>query len=154
MNKLFVVANIIFLAIAVFFSVKYKESPPDKMKEYVLMYSVIPSLIFSLIGHFFLSGKVRQSMGWSEDKGVITLQRELGLFTLALFIVAIFKKKKTANIGLIWAIFLVAAGINHIIVNKCVDGVSSMDLLYGSLVVYLFLDEIELSWNSLKNFTK
>jgi hypothetical protein len=95
MNKLFVVANIIFLAIAVFFSVKYKESP-DKMKEYVLMYSVIPSLIFSVIGHFFLSGKVRQSMGWSEDKGVITLQRELGLFTLALLGVAIFKK--TADI--------------------------------------------------------
>lgn len=135
MNKLFVVANIIFLAIAVFFSVKYKESP-DKMKEYVLMYSVIPSLIFSVIGHFFLSGKVRQSMGWSEDKGVITLQRELGLFTLALLGVAIFKK--TADIGLIWALFLVAAGINHIIVNKGVDGVSSMDLLYGSLLAILF----------------
>jgi len=135
MNKLFVVANIIFLAIAVFFSVKYKESP-DKMKENVLMYSVIPSLIFSVIGHFFLSDKVRQSMGWSEDKGVITLQRELGLFTLALLGVAIFKK--TADIGLIWALFLVAAGINHIIVNKGVDGVSSMDLLYGSLLAILF----------------
>jgi hypothetical protein len=135
MNKLFVVANIIFLAIAVFFSVKYKESP-DKIKENVLMYSVIPSLIFSVIGHFFLSGKVRQSMGWSEDKGVITLQRELGLFTLALLGVAIFKK--TADIGLIWALFLVAAGINHIIVNKGVDGVSSMDLLYGSLLAILF----------------
>lgn len=135
MNKLFVVANIIFLAIAVFFSVKYKESP-DKMKENVLMYSVIPSLIFSVIGHFFLSDKVRQSMGWSEDKGVITLQRELGLFTLALLGVAIFKK--TSDIGLIWALFLVAAGINHIIVNKGVDGVSSMDLLYGSLLVILF----------------
>ena len=135
MNKLFVVANIIFLAIAVFFSVKYKESP-DKMKENVLMYSVIPSLIFSVIGHFFLSDKVRQSMSWSEDKGVITLQRELGLFTLALLGVAIFKK--TADIGLIWALFLVAAGINHIIVNKGVDGVSSMDLLYGSLLAILF----------------
>ena len=135
MNKLFVVANIIFLAIAVFFSVKYKKYP-DKMKEYVLMYSVIPSLIFSVIGHFFLSDKVRQSMGWSEDKGVITLQRELGLFTLALLIVAIFKK--TSDIGLIWALFLVAAGINHIIVNKGVDGVSSMDLLYGSLLAILF----------------
>jgi len=135
MNKLFVVANIIFLAIAVFFSVKYKKYP-DKMKEYVLMYSVIPSLIFSVIGHFFLSDKVRQSMGWSEDKGVITLQRELGLFTLALLGVAIFKK--TADIGLIWALFLVAAGINHIIVNKGVDGVSSMDLLYGSLLAILF----------------
>lgn len=135
MNKLFVVANIIFLAIAVFFSVKYKESP-DKMKENVLMYSVIPSLIFSVIGHFFLSDKVRQSMGWSEDKGVITLQRELGLFTLALLGVAIFKK--TSDIGLIWALFLVAAGINHIIVNKGVDGVSSMDLLYGSLLAILF----------------
>ena len=135
MNKLFVVANIIFLAIAVFFSVKYKESP-DKMKENVLMYSVIPSLIFSVIGHFVLGGKVRQSMGWSEDKGVITLQRELGLFTLALLGVAIFKK--TSDIGLIWALFLVAAGINHIIVNKGVDGVSSMDLLYGSLLAILF----------------
>jgi hypothetical protein len=135
MNKLFVVANIIFLSIAVFFSIKYKESP-DKMKENVLMYSVIPSLIFSVIGHFFLSDKVRQSMGWSEDKGVITLQRELGLFTLALLGVAIFKK--TADIGLIWALFLVAAGINHIFVNKGVDGVSSMDLLYGSLLAILF----------------
>ena len=100
------------------------------------MYSVIPSLIFSVIGHFFLSDKVRQSMGWSEDKGVITLQRELGLFTLALLGVAIFKK--TADIGLIWALFLVAAGINHIFVNKGVDGVSSMDLLYGSLLAILF----------------
>ena len=135
MNKLFVVANIIFLLIAVFFSVKYKESP-DKMKENVLMYSVIPSLIFSVIGHFFLSDKVRQSMGWSEDKGVITLQRELGLFTLALLGVAIFKQ--TVDVGLIWALFLVAVGINHIIVNKGVDGVSSMDLVYGSLLLILF----------------
>ena len=135
MNKLFVIANIIFLIIAVFFSVKYKKTP-DKMKEYIMIYSVIPSLIFSVIGHFVLGSKVRQSMGWSEDKGVITLQRELGLFTLALLGVAIFKK--TSDIGLIWALFLVAAGINHIIVNKGVDGVSSMDLLYGSLLVILF----------------
>jgi hypothetical protein len=105
------------------------------MKEYVLMYSVIPSLIFSVIGHFFLSGKVRQSMGWSEDKGVITLQRELGLFTLALLVLGIFKK--TADVG-IWGLFLVAAGINHIIVNKGVDEVSSMDLVYGALLVILF----------------
>ena len=135
MNKLFVVANIIFLAIAVFFSVKYKKTP-DKMKEYIMIYSVIPSLIFSVIGHFVLGSKVRQSMGWTEDKGVITLQRELGLFTLALLVVAIFRK--TDDIGMIWGLFLIFACLNHVYTNKKFDEVSSMDLVYGCLLAISF----------------
>ena len=135
MNLLFLIPNVIFLAIAVYFSVKYKETP-DKMKEYVLMYSVVPSLIFSVIGHSVLGGKVRLSMGWSEDKGVITLQRELGLFTLALLVVAIFRK--TDDIGMIWGLFLIFACLNHVYTNKKFDEVSSMDLVYGCLLAISF----------------
>ncbi len=75
-------------------------------------------------------------MGWKDTDGVVTLQRELGLFTVALLIVAVFKRD--INVGLVWGLFLIFAGINHIIVQKKVDSVSIADIVYGGFLIGVF----------------
>jgi FtsH-binding integral membrane protein len=137
MNVIFVVATIIFLALGVFFSAKDKDDR-EKMKQDVLMYSVVPSLIFGTIGHLFLASKTREDMGWDNSTGVITLQRELGLFTASLLVIALTKKEP--GVGLGWGLFLLAAGINHIIVNNKVGEVAMIDIVYGLFLMLVFKD--------------
>ena len=137
MNVIFVVATIIFLALGVFFSAKDKNDR-EKMKQNVLMYSVVPSLIFGTIGHLFLASKTREDMGWDSSTGVITLQRELGLFTASLLVIALLKKEP--GVGLGWGLFLFSAGINHIIVNKQVGEVAMINIVYGLFLMVVFKD--------------
>ena len=137
MNFIFVVSTIIFLALGVFFSVRDKNDK-KKMQNNVLMYSVVPSLIFGTFGHLFLASKTREDMGWDNSTGVITLQRELGLFTASLLVIALTKKEP--GVGLGWGIFLLAAGINHIIVNNKVGEVAMVDIVYGLFLMIVFKD--------------
>jgi uncharacterized protein YneF (UPF0154 family) len=137
MNVIFVVSTIIFLALGVFFSVRDKNNK-KKMQNNVLMYSVVPSLIFGTFGHLFLASKTREDMGWDNSIGVITLQRELGLFTASLLVIALTKKEPCVGLG--WGIFLLAAGINHIIVNNKVGEVAMVDIVYGLFLMVVFKD--------------
>lgn len=137
MNTIVVVATIIFLSLGIFFLVRDKDDR-EKMKQDVLMYSVVPSLVFGTIGHLFLASKTRESMGWDNSVGVITLQRELGLFTASLLVIAL--KNKEPGVGLGWGIFLLAAGINHIVVTGSVGEVAILDIIYGLFLMAVFKD--------------
>ncbi len=135
MINIFTYATSLFLILGVYFMVKNKSNMRTAKRE-ILLYSVIPSIIFGAIGHLLLGKQVRSSMGWKDTDGVVTLQRELGLFTVALLIVAVFKRD--INVGLVWGLFLIFAGINHIIVQKKVDSVSIADIVYGGFLIGVF----------------
>jgi len=133
--NIFTYATSLFMILGVYFVVKNR-SNISNMKREVLLYSVVPSIIFGAIGHLLLGKQVRSSMGWKDTDGVVTLQRELGLFTVALLIVAVFKLD--INVGLVWGLFLIFAGINHLIVQKKVGSVSIADIVYGGFLVGVF----------------
>jgi hypothetical protein len=135
MINIFTYATSLFLILGVYFIVKNKSNNKTAKRE-ILLYSVIPSIIFGSIGHLALGKQVRSSMGWKDTDGVVTLQRELGLFTVALLIMAVLKLD--INVGLVWGIFLVFAGINHIIVQKKADTVAIADIVYGGFLIGVF----------------
>jgi len=133
-QNLFSLGTLIFFIIGVVFSIKNKGS--SIATKNILMYSVIPSIIFVAVGHLLLGSNVRDSMGWGDTPGVVTLQRELGLFTVALLMVSILKTD--VNIGLVWGLFLLLAGINHVIVTKKIESVAISDIVYGVFLVWTF----------------
>lgn len=134
MNLIFLILTTIFLLIGMYFYIKKTNN--KKKQENIIKYSVIPSLIFSIIGHLLLSSKIRKDMNWGNSIGVVTLQRELGLLTLSLLVVTLIKKE--LGIGLIWGIFLLTAGLNHIITEKKLNEVSIIDIIYGLFLIRVF----------------
>lgn len=135
MNLVFTSGTAVFMVIGLYFFVKNKNDP-EKAKQDILLYSVVPSLIFGASGHLVLAKQVRGWQKWGNSPGVVTLQRELGLFTLALLAVALWKRED--DVGLIWGIFLVLAGLNHIIVQKKITDVAVADIVYGAFLVKVF----------------
>ena len=46
--------------------------------------------------------------------------------------------KKELGVGLIWGIFLLTAGLNHIITEKKLNEVSIIDIIYGLFLIRVF----------------
>jgi len=136
MNLTFAIGTLICLIIGVIFAVRNTEDR-ERTKQNILMYSVIPSIIFGIFGHLVFGAKVRHAMKWGDGPGTLTLQREIGLISIALLAVAV--TKKDVNIGLIWGVFLVLAGINHFIETKKVGEVIIVaDIVFGLFLVLMF----------------
>lgn len=135
MNLVFTSGTVVFMVIGLYFFAKNKNDS-EKAKQDILLYSVVPSLIFGASGHLVLAKQVRGWQKWGNSPGVVTLQRELGLFTLALLAVALWKRED--DVGLIWGIFLVLTGLNHIIVQKKITDVAVADIVYGAFLLKVF----------------
>ena len=105
----------------------------------LFQYSVIPTLAYFAIGHLFLADKVKKDQGWSDDTGVTTLQREIGLTTLVLFIVACVTPDYPQYVSVIYGGMLVLFGINHALISgsKNIHTII-FDIIYGAMLLYLF----------------
>ena len=118
---------------------KIQKKNMDKIRKDVFIYSVIPSLAYSTIGHLFLSKNIRQNMNWDNSNGVITLQRELGITQLAMFIIACISTKNPKYISYLWGLMLILMGMNHFIVTKKFNIVGLIDILYGAAILGLYI---------------
>jgi len=116
-----------------------KDKSSLERSKILFQYSVIPTLAYFVIGHLFLTDKVRKDQGWSDDTGVITLQREIGLTTLVLFIVACVSTDYPQYVSVIYGGMLVLFGINHALISgsKNIHTII-FDIIYGVMLLYLF----------------
>ena len=112
----------------------------QKLKQHVFYYSVIPILAYSTIGHLFLSKQVRERQGWSDDPGVVTLQREIGIMELVLFIAACSTTNNPQYVSNIFGAMLVLFGLNHLITTGSDSlNIVIFDIIYGSLLLIIYL---------------
>ena len=130
MNIIFIVVQLIFLAVALTI-VCLERDDLVKMRKEVLYYSVIPSLFFSSSGHLLFGKRIREAMGWGNGVGVVTLERELGIMEFVMGVSATLTTSEPQYIGTLWGTMLIAMGINHILVTKRVSSVAVIDLVYG-----------------------
>ena len=118
---------------------KNEQNKKQQFQKNVFNYSVIPSLAYFTFGHLLLGKKVRENQGWSDEKGVIILQREIGIVELTLFIVACFTTSSSKYVSTIFGLMLVFFGMNHIYTSGTQNvSIASFDIIYGSLLLYIF----------------
>ena len=104
---------IIIISITLF---KININKSENNTKIIFNYLILPWIIFSAIGHIFLSKTVSNSIGWS----VSPYQYELGFFTLALFIIGYYINYKNYSIKsykiiiYIWLTFTFLCTLLHI----------------------------------------
>ncbi len=132
----------LFVLIIIFVTIQNKNSNYKKIQQDVFSYSVIPSLAYFSIGHLVFYKKVRKDQGWSDDKGVEILQREIGLIELSLFTIACYTTDNPKYVSNILGLMLVMLGFNHILTSGYDNiDIAIFDILYGSLLLYIFTRE-------------
>lgn len=129
----------LFVLIVIFVIIANKNSNYQKIQKDVFNYSVIPSLAYFTIGHLVFYKKVREDQGWSDDKGVEVLQREIGIVELSLFTIACFTTDNPKYVSNIFGLMLVLFGFNHIFTSGSDNiDIAIFDILYGSMLLYIF----------------
>ena len=134
---LFIITSIVTLIV-----LKSQRKNMDIIRKNVFYYSVIPSLAYSTIGHLFLGKNIRKAMNWGDSTGVITLQRELGITQLTMFIVACFSTNNPQYIGSLWGLMLVLMGSNHFAITKKFSAVGLIDIIYGFTLLGIYSPKI------------
>ena len=127
---------IIFLIIFVIAKIQKKNIA--YLRKDIFNFTVIPSLAIAASGHLFFGSQIRKGMGWDNSTGTVTLERELGITQLAMFIIACIPRTSPEYIGSLWGLMLVMMGINHFIVRKEFNLVGMLDIIYGGLLIALF----------------
>lgn len=136
---IFKITPYLFVLIVIFVIITNKNSNYQKIQKDVFNYSVIPSLAYFAIGHLVFYKKVREDQGWSNDKGVEILQREIGIVELTLFAAACFTTSDPKYVSIIFGLMLVLFGFNHISTSgyENID-IAIFDILYGSMLLYIY----------------
>lgn len=127
---------IIFLII--FTITKIQKKHIAYLRKDIFNFTVIPSLAIAASGHLFFGSQIRKGMGWDNSTGTVTLERELGITQLAMFIIACIPNNPPEYIGSLWGLMLFMMGINHFIVKKEFSLVGMLDIIYGGLLIALF----------------
>ena len=147
---IFIVVQLVFIAVAAYGVVARHSSAhhPDrlsKLQKQVMQFSVIPSLFFASVGHLFFGKQVRESQGWGNDTGTITLQREIGLMELVMALFSVHQDvtgkasvDESPVMGSLWGVILATLGFNHILINKKLTTMAILDIVYGFLLMLLF----------------
>ncbi len=127
---------IIFLIIFVIAKIQKKNIA--YLRKDIFNFTVIPSLAIAATGHLFFGSQIRKGMGWDSSTGTVTLERELGITQLAIFIIACIPSKSPEYIGSLWGLMLVMMGINHFIIRKEFSIVGMLDIIYGGLLISIY----------------
>ena len=127
---------IIFLII--FIIVKSQKKDTSYLRKNIFNFAVIPSLAITATGHLFFGDQIRKGMGWDSSTGTMTLERELGLTQLAMFIIACIPNNSPEYIGSLWGLMLVMMGINHFIIRKEFSIVGMLDIIYGGILISVY----------------
>jgi hypothetical protein len=135
-NYLQILFIVIFLVI--FTIAKIQKKNIAYLKQDIFNFTVIPSLAIAASGHLFFGSQIRKGMGWDNSIGTVTLETELGITQLAMFIIACIPRTSPEYIGSLWGLMLVMMGINHFIVKKEFSFVGVLDIIYGGLLIALF----------------
>ena len=130
---LFIVIFLVIFTIA-----KIQKKNIAYLKQDIFNFTVIPSLAIASSGHLFFGSQIRKGMGWDNSIGTVTLETELGITQLAMFIIACIPRTSPEYIGSLWGLMLVMMGINHFIVKKEFSFVGVLDIIYGGLLIALF----------------
>ena len=131
---------IIFLLI--FIIAKNQKKDISYLRKNIFNFAVIPSLAIATSGHLFFGSQIRKGMGWDNTIGTVTLERELGITQLAMFIIACIPNNPPEYIGSLWGLMLVMMGINHFIVRKEFSLFGLSDIIYGGLLIALYSPEL------------
>ena len=89
----------------------------SKINKFKIMfdYLLLPLILYSAIGHIFLSERIAKSIGWDTSP----FQLELGYFTLSIFIIGLYtsfnnySNETLQSISYIWVLFIIMAALNH-----------------------------------------
>lgn len=89
----------------------------SKINKFKIMfdYLLLPLILYSAIGHIFLSKRIAKSIGWKSSP----FQNELGYFTLSIFIIGLYasfnnySNETLRSISYIWVLFIIMAALNH-----------------------------------------
>jgi len=136
--------QILFIAVFVIvFAVrKAQEKSESQIRKEIFNFAVIPSLAFTAVGHLILGPQIREGMGWDDSVGTVTLERELGITQLSLFIVACMPHSSPETVASLWGLMLVMMGVNHFVVERRISPVGLSGVVYGGLLVLLYGPEI------------
>lgn len=144
--NLYFYSFILILTITLLVYGHIKEQPIEQIRKNIFLYGFLTSSIYGVIGHLFYAKNVRKSMNWGSSKGVVTLQRELGIVQLSMLILGIvcYAKKDFKScyvLAVVWSIFILLAGINHFIVgNK--SPIAFLDIVQGAVMFFTFYGEL------------
>ena len=127
---------IIFLII--FIITKIQKKNIVYLRKNIFDFTVIPSLAIASTGHLFFGSQIRKGMEWDSSTGTVTLERELGITQLAMFIIACIPSNSPEYIGSLWGLMLVMMGINHFIVRKEFSVVGMLDIIYGGILMSVY----------------
>lgn len=135
----YIVAQLVFMAVAAVGATARSDSQNlSKTRKQVMEFSVIPSLFFAAAGHLIFGKRVRRSQGWGSDMGTVTLQREVGLMELIMGIASIYTVDNPQHMANVWAVMLIAMGLNHVLIKKKITTVAALDIVYGCLLLAVF----------------
>ena len=127
---------IIFLIIFIISKIQKKNI--TYLRKDIFNFTVIPSLAIAATGHLFFGSQIRKGMGWDNTTGTVTLERELGITQLAIFIIACIPSNSPEYIGSLWGLMLVMMGINHFIIRKEFSIIGILDIIYGGLLISVY----------------
>ena len=122
----------------IFIIAKIQKKNIAYLRKDIFNFTVIPSLAIAATGHLFFGSQIRKGMGWDSSTGTVTLERELGITQLAIFIIACIPNNSPEYIGSLWGLMLVMMGINHFIIRKEFSIVGMLDIIYGGLLISIY----------------
>ena len=94
MIQYFSIVQLIIIVNAIY---QINNSKINKFK-IIFDYLLLPLILYSAIGHIFLSEKIAKSIGWKSSP----FQTELGYFTLSIFIVGLISKQQQKSMQGQW----------------------------------------------------
>ena len=108
----------IIMFLIIFIVAKIQKTNIAYLRKNIFNFTVMPSLTVAGLGHLFFGSQIRKGMNWDNSIGTITLERELGITQIAMFIIGCIPNNPPEHIGSLWGLMLVMMGINHFIIRK------------------------------------